>query len=92
MSTKYSSINNLKVSEKLLTFVNNELLKDLNISPDEFWIGFDNAIHELAPKNKELIKTRESLQKKINEWHIKNKGKEINIEEYKKFLKDIGYL
>ena len=42
MSTKYSSINNLKVSEKLLTFVNNELLKDLNISPDEFWIGFDN--------------------------------------------------
>ncbi len=92
MSTKYSSINNLKVSEKLLTFVNNELLKDLNISPDEFWIGFDNAIHELAPKNKELIKTRENLQKKINEWHIKNKGKEINIEEYKKFLKDIGYL
>jgi len=92
MSTKYSSINNLKVSEKLLTFVNNELLKDLNISPDEFWIGFDNAIHELTPKNKELIKTRENLQKKINEWHIKNKGKEINIEEYKKFLKDIGYL
>ncbi|MDA9694793.1 malate synthase G, partial [Candidatus Pelagibacter sp.] len=25
-------------------------------------------------------------------WHIKNKGNEINIEEYKKFLKEIGYL
>ena len=32
------------------------------------------------------------MQKKIDEWHIKNKGNEINIEEYKKFLKEIGYL
>ena len=32
------------------------------------------------------------MQKKIDAWHIKNKGKEINIKEYKKFLEDIGYL
>ena len=25
-------------------------------------------------------------------WHIKNKGNQINIEEYKKFLKEIDYL
>ena len=46
----------------------------------------------LAPQNKKLIQLREDLQKKIDEWHIKNKGNEINIEEYKKFLKEIGYL
>ena len=92
MTTKYHSVNNLKVSEKLLSFVNEELFKDINISPQEFWIGFDKAVHELAPKNRELIRIREDLQKQIDDWHIKNKGKEIKIEEYKRFLKKIGYL
>jgi len=90
--TKYISVNKLKVSEDLLTFVNNELLKDTQISPEKFWLGFENAVHELTPKNKKLIEKREELQKKINEWHIKNKGNEIKLDDYKKFLKEIGYL
>ena len=49
-------------------------------------------MHDLAPKNKELLKIRENLQNKINEWHKKNKGIEIEIEEYKNFLKEIDYL
>ena len=92
MSINYQKVNDLKVSEKLLSFVNNDLLKETNISPDEFWLGFNSVVHELASKNKDLIKIRENLQKKIDEWHIKNKGKEIVIDEYKKFLKEIGYL
>ena len=92
MSTNYKSVNNLKVSEDLLSFVNNELLKDTGITPEKFWSGFDKAVHDLAPKNKELLKIRENLQKKIDEWHIKNKGNEIKIEEYKNFLKEIDYL
>ena len=92
MTTKYQSVNNLKVSENLLTFVNDELLKDTGISSKNFWLEFDNAVHELAPKNKKLIEIREILQKKIDAWHIKNKGNKINIDEYKKFLKEIGYL
>ncbi len=92
MPINYQSVNNLKVSEKLLNFINNELLKDTKITPEKFWSGFDKAVHELTPKNKELLEIRENLQKKIDDWHIKNKGKEININEYKDFLKKIGYL
>ena len=92
MSKNYQNVNNLKISEELLSFVNKELLKDLDISSEKFWEGFDNAVHDLAPKNKELIQIRENLQKKIDDWHIKNKGNEIEIEQYKKFLKEIGYL
>ena len=92
MNKNYQDVNNLKIAKELLSFVNNELLKDTNISAEKFWSDFDRIVHELAPKNKELLKIRESLQKKIDEWHIKNRGNEIKIEDYKKFLKEIGYL
>ncbi len=92
MLTKYKSINNLKVSERLVSFVDNELLEGTDISPKKFWSGFDEAVHELAPKNRELIKIREVFQTKIDKWHTENKGKKIQIDEYKKFLKKIGYL
>ena len=92
MTSKYHSVNNLKVSEELLLFVNNELFKGTDISPEKFWKDFDKAVHELAPKNKELVDFRETLQKKIDKWHIDNKGKNIQIKEYKNFLKEIGYL
>ena len=92
MNKKYQNVNNLKVSDELLSFVNDELLKETSISPEKFWQGFDNIVHELSPLNKKLIEKREILQKKIDDWHIKNRGAEIKIEEYKKFLKDIDYL
>ena len=92
MNKKYQNVNNLKVSDELLSFVNDELLKETSISPEKFWQGFDNMAHELSPLNKKLIEKREILQKKIDDWHIKNRGAEIKIEEYKKFLKEIDYL
>ena len=92
MIKNYQNVHNLKISADLLSFVNDELLKDLNISAEEFWKGFDKSVHELAPKNKELLKIRDELQKKIDNWHINNKGKGIKISEYKKFLEEIGYL
>ena len=92
MQEKYIKINNLKVSEELSKFINDELLKDTSVTIEKFWSGLEKALNELVPKNKELIKFREDLQKKIDGWHIKNKGKEINLNEYKKFLFEIDYL
>ncbi len=92
MPISYKNVNNLKVTEDLLNFVNNELLKDTDVLPENFWLGFDKIIHELAPKNKKLIQIREDLQKKIDSWHIANRGNQIEIKKYKKFLKEIGYL
>ena len=92
MSSNYKNVNNLKVSTELLSFVNDELLKGTNLSPEKFWLGFDKAVHELAPKNKKLIDIRDNLQNEINNWHKEKKGEEIKITEYKKFLQKIGYL
>ena len=92
MNLKYITVNNLKISQELLEFVNTELLKNTNIEPEKFWSGFDKAVHELTPINNQLIKKRYDLQKKIDDWHIKNKNKPIDLKEYKNFLKEIDYL
>ena len=92
MQKKYTKINSLKVSNELLEFVNNELLKGTEIKPDNFWAGFDKAVNELAPKNKELLKIRDEFQKKIDDWHKKNIGNNIILDAYKEFLLEIGYL
>ena len=92
MKEKYININNLKVSEILFNFINEELLPDTKINKEDFWKGFDKAVHELAPLNKDLLNKRDIIQKQIDEWHIKNKGNQINLEEYKEFLHQIGYL
>ena len=41
MKEQYTKIHSLSVSNKLLNFVNEELLKDTNISSEKFWEGFD---------------------------------------------------
>ena len=92
MQEKYTNIKSLKVSSDLVQFVKDELLKETEISPEKFWEGFEKTVNELAPKNKELINIRKDLQNKIDDWHIKNKGSEFNIQDYKKFLIEIGYL
>ena len=51
-------------SKKSGDFVKNELLLDTNVSPDEFWKGFDKVVHELAPKNKKLLKLEKPYNKK----------------------------
>ena len=43
MQEKYIKINNLQVSEKLSNFVNDELLKDTNVSSENFWLGLQKG-------------------------------------------------
>jgi malate synthase len=92
MAKKYISLGRLSIAFKLLNFVNNELLPGTGVTKKRFWDGLDKYVHILAPINKKLIYTRDEIQKKIDNWHIDNKGKEFNSRAYENFLKEIGYL
>ena len=83
---------NLNVSSTLLDFINQEVIPETDIVAENFWNKFDLAVHELAPNNNTLIKKRESIQKKIDEWHVSHNGKEIIKEKYIKFLESINYI
>ena len=82
----------LKVSSTLLEFINNEVIPNTNIDIDKFWNKFSEVVHELSPINKALIQKREIIQKKLDDWHKSNKGKDFNKKEYVNFLKSIDYL
>ena len=92
MSDSFIKINTLSVSKNLADFVKNELLTGLDVNEKDFWDGFDKSINELAPINKKLLEIRETLQSEIDLWLKKNRNGEFNHQEYKNFLKEIGYL
>jgi len=83
---------NFTISSVLLEFVDKEVIPGTGINVDEFWKKFDTAIHQLAPINKVLLEKRETIQKKIDTWHLNNKDKNLNKNEYIKFLKSINYI
>ena len=82
---------NLKISADLFEFLSG-VLKELQLDEKKFWKGFDSSVHELAVENKKLLAERDKIQKNIDNWHIKNKTKKFDFEEYKKFLHEIGYI
>ena len=83
---------NLKIDTHLYEFINNEVLQGLDLDKEIFWSNFSNIVDEFNPINKILLKKRKDIQIKINEWNKSYKGKEVDIENYKKFLVEIEYL
>ena len=92
MLKNYINIENLSISEDIYNFINNEAIPGTKIDKDKFWKGLSKVSHELAPKNKELLNIRKKLQIDIDRWHLENYEKEINLNEYKSYLKKIGYI
>jgi len=92
MNDKYIKIQDLSVSKKLYNFINNDLFTGTKINGKNFWQEFSRAIHDLVTENRKLLNKREDLQKKIDEFHKEQKGKEFKPNKYKKFLGKIGYL
>lgn len=82
----------LQVAEILADFIEQEALPGTGVAEDEFWQGFASIVARFAPENRELLEKREELQLKIDAWHQANAGTDIDLAEYKGFLKDIDYL
>ena len=92
MSDRYIAKGSLSVSTTLDEFLTSEVLPDLNITSDHFWQSLESIVQEFGPRNRELLGLRETIQQKIDDWHLSNKGQTHDFESYKSFLKEIGYL
>jgi malate synthase len=90
--TSRIQIGTLQIDQTLYNFINDEALPGTGVAPEAFWVGFERIVGEFAPKNRALVAKRGELQKKIDTWHKANRGAGFDLEAYKLFLKDIGYI
>ncbi len=79
----------LAIAKELYDFIENEALPGSGLDSATYWKNFEQVVVDLSPKNKTLLAKRDDLQAKIDEWHRNNK---FELEAYKAFLKEIGYL
>lgn len=86
------SAGNLRVARVLYDFVNEEALPGTDIDPDSFWAGVDKVVTDLTPKNQDLLRRRDELQAQIDKWHRQRVIEPLDIDAYREFLTEIGYL
>jgi malate synthase len=82
----------LQVADNLANFIETQALPGTGIDPAAFWQGAADIFARFAPRNADLLATRDSLQAKIDAWHQARAGQPIDAGEYQAFLRDIGYL
>jgi malate synthase len=82
----------LQVASCLSCLVANEIAPDTGVDPVDFWAGAEALFRDFAPRNKELLELRESMQQSVDAWHRERAGKPHDAAEYKAFLEKTGYL
>jgi malate synthase len=82
----------LHVATPLQRFIDDQVLPGTGITADAFWAGFDQIVHDLAPKNAALLAERDRLQAELDAWHKAHPGPIRAMKAYKRFLQKIGYL
>jgi malate synthase len=89
--TDMVEIAGLRIARPLLDFVEREALPGIGVDAAAFWAGFSAIVHDLAPKNRALLKKRDDIQERIDLWHREN-GAPVDMAAYRRFLEEIGYL
>ncbi|WP_448556285.1 malate synthase G [Thalassotalea montiporae] len=82
----------LQVSKELNQFIEQQVLPLTEYNAEQFWQQAADIIHDLAPKNKQLLEKRDALQSQIDQWHQENTYSADTFADYKAFLTDIGYI
>ncbi|HET9760581.1 MAG TPA: malate synthase G, partial [Nocardioidaceae bacterium] len=84
-------VGGLQVAESLHRFIVEEALPGTGVDPETFWKGADSLVHDLTPRNRELLARREDLQRRLDDWHREHPGPP-DAAGYEAFLREIGYL
>ena len=91
-TNEYIKLDGLEIAQPLFELVKNDISPNTGIDNEKFWSSLEEIVHDLQPKNSDLLARRDQLQKQIDEWHQTHRDEKHDAKAYKKFLQDIGYL
>ena len=84
-------ISGLEVDRGLYDLVDREIAPGTGVDSAHFWQSMADIHAALGATNQALLEKRDHLQQQLDEWH-KNHFGNIDLESYKAFLFEIGYL
>ncbi len=81
----------LQIEQVLYDFLVKEALPGSGVDAEAFFAGFSKIVHDLAPRNRELLAKRDRMQAALDDWYRKN-GAPVDLAAYEAFLREIGYI
>ncbi len=80
----------LRIAKPLYDLVRQQIAPGTGVDHGAFWSALAAIVHDLAPKNRNLLAKRDELQRAIDSYHREHKGQ--GMAHYREFLAEIGYL
>jgi len=84
-------ISGLEIDRGLYQLLDQEIAPGTGVDSAHFWQSLADIHATLGPGNWALMEKRDHLQQQLDEWHKSHFGK-LDLEQYKAFLHEIGYL
>jgi malate synthase-like protein len=88
----YVRIGSLSVAKTLHEFIQQAAAPGTSISAEAFWSGFAELLRECGTRNRQLLQVRDELQSRIDQYHRERSGEPLDLGDYERFLRDIGYV
>src|SRR5215475_7688423 len=88
----YVRIGSLSVVKALHEFIAQEAAPGTSISAEAFWSGFAELLRECGTRNRQLLQVRDELQSRIDQYHRERSGEPLDLSDYERFLRGIGYI
>src|SRR5512133_3435836 len=88
----YVRIGSLSVAKALHEFLEQEAAPGTSIAAEAFWSGFAELLRDCGARNRQLLEIRDELQSRIDQYHRERSGEPVDLGDYERFLRDIGYV
>ena len=82
----------LQVARELYDLVASEVAPGTGVEPETVWSELGRIVHDLGPRNRELIERRRELQERIDEHYRRNGAAAADPQAQRQLLEELGYL
>ncbi|WP_231757404.1 malate synthase G [Microbulbifer elongatus] len=90
--TERVRIGGLQIAAELHALIAKEVIPGTGVEEEVFWTEFEKIVDDLAPVNRALLNKRDQIQGQMDQWYRDNPNGFRDLEKYKAFLTEIGYL